>query len=121
MNMNNERYIYYRDVLNYIKIILGKTELTEKRKQLIESKYKELIQLYDEDIKRTKGNEADELKAIYKVIIFEYDNGKIDVLYECDKEHNKECSKESCIMYNYCNHTNNKNYAKNYIKEKYYS
>ena len=117
--MNDERYIYYRDVLDYIKIILGKTKLTKERKQLIETKYKELIQLYNEDIKRIEGNEVDELKAIYKAEIFEYESGRIDTLYECDKENNDECSKESCTSYNQCNHTSNIKYAKNYINEKY--
>lgn len=117
MNMNDERYIYYRDVLDYIKIILGKTKLTKERKQLIETKYKELIQFYNEDIKRIEGNEIDELKAIYKAMIFEYDSGKIDALYECNKEHNEECSKESCTRYDYCKHTLNKKYAKNFINK----
>lgn len=61
----------------------------------------------------------DRVKAIYKAMIFEYDSGKIDVLYECNKEHNKECSKESCTRYDHCKHTLNKKYAKNFInKEK---
>ena len=119
MIINNKRYIYYRDVLDYIKIILGKIKLNNKRKQLIEDNYKEVLKIYNEDLERTRSNEADEVKAIYKAEIFEYESGRTDILYECDKENNDECSKESCTSYNQCNHTSNIKYAKNYINEKY--
>lgn len=66
-----------------------------------------------------KDKPKDKLKAIYKAEIFEYESGRIDTLYECDKENNDECSKESCTSYNHCNHTSNIKYAKNYINEKY--
>lgn len=59
----------------------------------------------------------DKLKAIYKAEIFEYESGRTDILFECDKDNNKECSKESCMKNNYCNHTLNKKYAKNYKYE----
>ena len=60
---------------------------------------------------------SNKLKAIYKAEVFEYENGKIDLLYECDKENNKECSKECCTRYNYCSHTLNKKYAKNFYRK----
>ena len=50
----------------------------------------------------------DKLKAIYKAEIFEYENGTIDILYECDQDNNKECQKECCTKCNYCKHTLNK-------------
>ena len=59
----------------------------------------------------------DKLKAIYKAEIFEYESGRTDTLFECDKDNNKECSKESCMKNNCCNHTLNKKYAKNYRYE----
>ena len=66
-----------------------------------------------------KDKPKDKLKAIYKAEIFEYESGRIDTLYECDKENNDECNKESCTIYNQCNHTSNIKHAKNYINEKY--
>lgn len=66
-----------------------------------------------------KDKPKDKLKAIYKAEIFEYESGRIDTMYECDKENNDECSKESCTSYHCCNHTLNIKYAKNYINEKY--
>lgn len=66
-----------------------------------------------------KDKPKDKLKAIYKAQVFEYESGRIDTMYECDKENNDECSKESCTSYNQCNHTSNIKYAKNYIDEKY--
>lgn len=58
----------------------------------------------------------DKIKAVYKADIYEYENGKIDILYECDKEKNKECNKINCNK-DYCTHTLNKKYAKNFYKE----
>ena len=68
-----------------------------------------------------KDKPKDKLKAIYKAEIFEYESGRTDILYECDKENNDECSKESCTSYNQCNHTSNIKYAKNYINEEKYN
>lgn len=65
----------------------------------------------DKDIKERK------LKAIYKAEVFEYDNGDIETAYICDKEKNKECTKESCTQYNDCKYTLNKKYAKNFINK----
>lgn len=31
MKVKDERYIYYRDVLEYLRIILGKTKMTKKK------------------------------------------------------------------------------------------
>lgn len=73
--------------------------------------------LVEEKIERT-NNKKDKLKAIYKAEIFEYKSGRIDTMYECDKDNNDECDKKSCTNYHYCNHTSNKKYAKNYINEK---
>lgn len=70
--------------------------------------------LVKEDIKCLN----DKLRAIYKAEIFEYESGRIDTLYECDKDNNNECSKVSCTKYDYCKHTLNKKYAKNYINNK---
>lgn len=56
------------------------------------------------------------IKAIYKAIIFEYEDNKIDILYECDIEKNKECSKENCKI-DSCRHTLDKCYAKNFEQE----
>lgn len=55
------------------------------------------------------------LKAIYRANVFEYDNGDIETAYICDKEKNKECTKENCTQYNDCKYTLNKKYAKNFI------
>ena len=54
------------------------------------------------------------VKAIYKADILEYEDGKVDILYECDIKNNKECNKRNCCK-NYCKHTLNKKYAKNFI------
>ncbi len=70
-------------------------------------------------LKKKEALKKDKLKAIYKAEIFEYENGRTDIAYECDKENNKACSKECCTIYNYCTHTLNKKYAKNFIKENF--
>lgn len=54
------------------------------------------------------------IKAIYKADIVEYEDGKIDILYECDIKNNKECNKTNCSK-DFCTHTLNKKYAKNFI------
>lgn len=59
------------------------------------------------NIKRTK---------VLKAIILEYENGWCDILYECDKSKNAECNKKNCDK-EYCNHTLDKQYAKNYESE----
>lgn len=117
-------------------------ELQEKQiieNETLESKVAEPkeIEIIDEDIEKVettniyasgkllattimykyKDKPKDKLKAIYKAEIFEYDSGRIDTLYECDKENNDKCSKEGCTRYNQCNHTLNIKYAKNYINE----
>lgn len=56
----------------------------------------------------------DNIKAIYKATIYEYESGKIDIAYECDKDNNIECNKRNCGA-DYCTHTLNKKYAKNFI------
>ena len=71
----------------------------------------------NQDIECKANNKKDKLKAIYKAEIFEYESGRIDILYECDKDNHKECSKESCTIYDYCRHTLNKKYAKNFINK----
>ena len=76
-------------------------------------KLEHLIQTYNKD------KPKDKLKAIYIAEIFEYESGRIDTMYECDKENNNECNRESCTNCHYCNHTVNIKYAKNYINEKY--
>lgn len=60
----------------------------------------------------------DNIKAIYKATIYEYESGKTDILYECDIEKNKDCNKRNCHK-EYCTHTLDKKYAKNY-KNKIY-
>lgn len=49
----------------------------------------------------------------YKAIIIEEDNKVKDVLYECNKKANKECSKTYCGK-PFCEYTKNKEYAINY-------
>lgn len=53
------------------------------------------------------------IKSIYKAIIYEHENGKIDISYECDCNRNDECSKKNCSK-ECCTHTFDKKYAKNY-------
>lgn len=81
--------------------------------------YRSKIQKLEEQINKLNEQQPRQLKAVYKAEIFEYESGRIDIAYECDKEDNKECSKECCTIYNYCTHTLNKKYAKNFIKEKF--
>jgi hypothetical protein len=40
----------------------------------------------------------------------------INILYECDKDRCIECNKKNCIP-EYCTHTLNKKYAKNYYNK----
>ena len=56
------------------------------------------------------------VKAIYKADILEYEDGKIDILYECDIKNNNECNKRNCSK-DCCIHTLDKKYAKNFINE----
>ena len=86
-----------------------------------ENKDYQVISYYDKNENLVKEDIEclnDKLKAIYKAEIFEYESGRIDTLYECDKNNNNECCKESCTKYDYCKHTLNKKYAKNYINNK---
>ncbi len=57
----------------------------------------------------------DKLIAIYKADIFEYGSGRTEISYVCDKDRNKECSK-SCCTDDFCTHTLDKKYAKNFIE-----
>ncbi len=86
-------------------------------------KYKDDIQeeITKEISKKVRGDEVfsliqpEKLDAIYKAKIFEYNSGRTDVVYVCDKENNKECNKKSCTLYNDCEYTFNKKYAKNFL------
>lgn len=52
MKVKDERYIYYRDVLEYLRIILGKTKMTKKKEKLIKEKYDRLENLYQTEIEK---------------------------------------------------------------------
>ena len=52
MKVKDERYIYYRDVLEYLRIILGKTKMTKKKEKLIKEEYDRLENLYQTEIKK---------------------------------------------------------------------
>ena len=52
MKVKDERYIYYRDVLEYLRIILGKTKMTKKKEKLIKEKYDRLKNLYQTEIEK---------------------------------------------------------------------
>lgn len=148
-NMSDKEIIEFLDneICEYRNTIEKQRKtIKELQERKIESETMELkvaepkeIEIIDEDIEKVettniyasgkliattimykyKDKPKDKLKAIYKAEIFEYESGRIDTLYECDKENNDECDKESCTNYHYCNHTSNKKYAKNYINEKY--
>lgn len=45
--------------------------------------------------------------------VFEYENGKTEILYKCDKDNNKEYNKINCDK-KYCTNTLNKKYAKDF-------
>ncbi len=57
-----------------------------------------------------------EIKKIVKATIYEDEKGWCDIHYECDKSKNTECNKKNCGK-EYCNHTLDKKYAKNYVNE----
>lgn len=65
------------------------------------------------DIKEVHNN--NNVRAIYKANIFEYEDGTLDILFVCDIEKNKECDKRYCSA-DCCTHTLDKKYAKNYLK-----
>ena len=52
MKVKDEMYIYYRDVLEYLRIILGKTKMTKKKEKLIKEKYDRLENLYQTEIEK---------------------------------------------------------------------
>lgn len=52
MKVKDERYIYYRDVLEYLRIILGKTKITKKKEKLIKEEYDRLENLYQIEIEK---------------------------------------------------------------------
>ena len=52
MKVKDERYIYYRDVLEYLRIILGKTKMTKKKEKLIKEEYDRLENLYQIEIEK---------------------------------------------------------------------
>lgn len=52
MKVKDERYIYYRDVLEYLRIILGKTKMTKKKEKLIKEEYDRLENLYQTEIEK---------------------------------------------------------------------
>lgn len=52
MKVKDERYIYYSDVLEYLRIILGKTKMTKKKEKLIKEKYDRLENLYQTEIEK---------------------------------------------------------------------
>ena len=52
MKVKDKRYIYYRDVLEYLRIILGKTKMTKKKEKLIKEKYDRLENLYQTEIEK---------------------------------------------------------------------
>lgn len=78
-----------------------------------EYKYKDT----SNNMMNNKNENAKELKAIYHAEIYETNDGTIDILYECDKDRCTECNKKNCII-EYCTHTLNKKYAKNYYNKK---
>ena len=52
MKVKDERYIYYRDVLEYLRIILGKIKMTKKKEKLIKEEYDRLENLYQTEIEK---------------------------------------------------------------------
>lgn len=90
-------------------------EIIEALAEEIEQ-YRDRIRCQEEYINElnNKHSSIDKLVAIYKADMLEYESGKIDILYECNKDNNKECNKRSCSK-ECCTHTLNKKYAKNYI------
>lgn len=97
-NFYNNRNMSDREIIEY---------LAEEIKQ-----YRDKIKIITETMEN-KQTTNESIKAIYKAKIIEYENGKIDVLYECDANKNKECNKRYC-MTDCCTHVLDKQYAKNY-------
>ena len=75
----------------------------------------EEIEQYREKIKQLEYD-SKKIKAIYHAEIYECTDGTTEVIYECDKDKCKECDKKNCIP-EYCTHTTNKKYARNYYKQ----
>ena len=78
----------------------------------IEYKYKDT----SDTIINNKNENAKAIKAIYHAEIYETNDGTIEILYECDKDRCTECDKKNCYK-EYCTHTLNKKYAKNYYNK----
>lgn len=78
----------------------------------METEYK-----YKDITKEIANNNPKEIKAIYHAEIYETNDGTMEILYECDKDRCEECTKENCSI-EYCTHTLNKKYAKNYYNKK---
>lgn len=53
--------------------------------------------------------------GIYKAEIYEYENGDIKILYECNRSNNYKCNKRNCKE-EYCTHTSNKEFANNQLE-----
>ncbi len=119
-----------------VNIIIKQSKYAETRKRV--SKFKNMFDISDKEIIEYLAEEIEQdrdrirkqeeyikelhnkqrmVKAIYKADILEYENGKIDILYECDKEKNKQCNKTNCSI-DCCTHTLDKQYAKNYKENK---
>ncbi|MBO5348981.1 MAG: hypothetical protein J6A89_04090 [Clostridia bacterium] len=73
------------------------------------------IKIYREKIEQLE-KDSKEIKAIYHAEIYELNDGTTDIIYECDKDKCKECNKKNCFP-EFCTHTINKKYAKNYYKK----
>lgn len=52
MKVKDERYIYYRDVLEYLRIILERQKMTKKKEKLIKEEYDRLENLYQTEIEK---------------------------------------------------------------------
>lgn len=78
----------------------------------MEYKYKDT----SNNMMNNKNENAKELKAIYHAEIYESNDGTMEILYDCDKDRCKECDKKNCYT-EYCTHTLNKKYAKNYYNK----
>lgn len=84
--------------------------------KLIQSKMEYKYKDTSNNMMNNKNENAKELKAIYHAEIYETNDGDIDILYECNKDRCIECNKKNCIP-EYCTHTLNKKYAKNYYNK----
>lgn len=109
----DKKYIYYRDALEYLRIIFGVSKLTKAKRKILEKELREMEELREKDIQTNIFPRVENIKHIYKATIYEYESGRQEIAYECNKDNNKECNKRNCSK-EYCNHTLNKKYAKEY-------